>query len=244
VEEAETAAEAVARLEAKAKALGIENPDVLPPCDDGVFKTILTHRNSDFLRADFLSSITLLKVASSKVVQNELYLEHINEKRQRFEMNCDFVVEAEIRLDETGKNEKRAGAARGGTQSDTEIQLKAMDGDSLEHGHVNLLSRATYSLARLHGHQDAKQMDYHKLKRTFVIFIYNFTVFVNEDFANYFMLVNKKTGEICNEDMTLIFIELTKLDESLEKPVEEMDAAEQWAIFFKYAKHPDKKIWS
>ena len=46
------------------------------------------------------------------------------------------------------------------------------------------------------------------------------------------------TGELLSDAISLTFVELSKLDEVIKKPVGEMTALEKWSVFFQYAPDP------
>ncbi|MDR2174642.1 MAG: hypothetical protein LBO82_01730, partial [Synergistaceae bacterium] len=50
----------------------IEVPDILPPSDDGVFKTLLTHPNAGFCLRDIIASNIGLPVKEATVRNTEL----------------------------------------------------------------------------------------------------------------------------------------------------------------------------
>jgi hypothetical protein len=48
-------------------------------------------------------------------------------------------------------------------------------------------------------------------------------------------------GSVLSGNTQIIFIELTKLDKVLEKPVSEMTDIEKWSVYLRYANHADKQ---
>ena len=89
-------------------------PELLPPSEDGVFKTLLTHPDAKPILRDVVESYLKFPVVNVEVRNVELHIANINEKRERFDVNC---------------------VADDGTQFEIEMQSDAMSGDSsgLEH---------------------------------------------------------------------------------------------------------------
>jgi hypothetical protein len=98
-------------------------PELLPPSEDGVFKTLLTHPDAKPILRDIISSILEIPVVDVEVKNTELPISDIGEKRERLDVNC--------RID-------------GGIQADVEMQTEPMQGDSTAGGHTTLKSRAIY----------------------------------------------------------------------------------------------------
>ena len=48
-------------------------------------------------------------------------------------------------------------------------------------------------------------------------------------------------GRPLTDDQTIIFVELTKVDALLEKPVNKLTTIEQWALFFRYSTDTSKR---
>ena len=56
-------------------------------------------------------------------------------------------------------------------------------------------------------------------------------------FVNEFSM-RTEDGYLFNDDIQVIFIELSKLNELLEKPVDQMTSLEMWSLFLRYADIP------
>jgi predicted transposase/invertase (TIGR01784 family) len=196
-------------------------PDILPPSEDGVFKSILTREESEPVLRDVISSVLKMPIAEAAVLSAELPITDMNEKRGIFDVNC--------KLD-------------GNKQAAVEMQANSMKGDSIETGHPNIRGRSVLELCKLHAKQPSRGSRYADIMKSYQITFCGYTVFPGVDsFINWFSFRNGEGYEL-SDAVGIIIVELTKLGKIMEKPVEKMTPAEMWAIFFKYgnsAKHSD-----
>jgi predicted transposase/invertase (TIGR01784 family) len=192
-------------------------PELLPPSEDGIFKTLLTHEDAKPVLRDVIASILNIPVAEATVRNGELPISDIGEKRERFDVNCKTAD---------------------GKQIDVEMQAEPMRGDSVETGCANLKNRAVYYLCDLHASQEGRGTDYGELMRSFQITLCDFTVFPKKkEFVSRFFF-RDEAGEALSEAAGIVFVELSKLKTAMRKPVSEMTPAEMWAIFFGHADEP------
>ncbi|MDR2295472.1 MAG: Rpn family recombination-promoting nuclease/putative transposase, partial [Clostridiales Family XIII bacterium] len=63
-------------------------PEILPPSEDGVFKTLLTHPDAKPVLRDVIASILRIPVTDVHVRNTELPISDVNEKRERLDVNC------------------------------------------------------------------------------------------------------------------------------------------------------------
>ncbi|MDR1620858.1 MAG: hypothetical protein LBS00_00625 [Synergistaceae bacterium] len=70
--------------------VGIEVPEILPPSDDGVFKTLMTHPDAKPCLRDIISSNIGLPVKEVALRNTELATNYVVEKRERFDVNCEI----------------------------------------------------------------------------------------------------------------------------------------------------------
>ena len=67
----------------------------------------------------------------------------------------------------------------------------------------------------------------------------SYTVFPKlQGYANSFSLRHDSSNELLSDIIHVIFIELSKLSEIVEKSVSDMSELEKWAVFFQYANIP------
>jgi len=195
-----------------------EVPELLPPSEDGVFRTLLTHPDAEPVLRDVIESFLHLSVVKVEVRNTELPISDINEKRERFDVNCS--------IDD-------------GSQIEIEMQSQIMGGDSKRVDYKIIKDRSIYYLCDLHSGQPGRGIRYENFLRSFQITFCGYTVFTEqEDFISHFSFRNEKGQELSNA-VGIVFIELSKLNDIIKKPVSDMTGEEQWSIFFAYG--GDKK---
>ena len=62
--------------------------DILPPSDDRIFKVLLTHPNAKQVLINVVSTVIERKVIDAQVRNIELPAMHVEEKAERFDVNC------------------------------------------------------------------------------------------------------------------------------------------------------------
>ena len=193
-------------------------PELLPPSEDGVFKTLLTHPEAKPVLRDVVESYLRFPVVRVEVRNVELPIADINEKREKFDVNC---------------------TVNDGSQCDVEMQSEAMTGDSMKTNHTIIKSRSIYNLCDLHSSQDGRGVRYDRLLRSFQMMFCGYTVFRNnERFVRRFTFRDEDGVEL-SDAVGIIFVELTKLGSVMNKPVETMTGEEIWSLFFAYASDPE-----
>ncbi|GHV09357.1 hypothetical protein FACS1894217_13460 [Clostridia bacterium] len=189
-------------------------PKILPPSDDAVFKTLMTHPDANPLLKFIISSIIGLNVESVMVRGNELPVSSSQDKQERFDVNC---------VTDTGE------------QVEIELQAMPMAGDNRDNRHTQIKTRSVYYLCDLHSSQPGKGVSYGDLARSYQITFCGYDVFENRpDFINRFTLKNDEGDEL-TDAINVVFVELSKLDGALRKPVMDMTATEMLSVFLKYA---------
>ena len=192
-------------------------PELLPPSEDGVFKTLLTHPDAKPVLRDVVESYLQFSVVKVEVRNVELPISDINEKRERFDVSCTI---------------------NDGSQLDVEMQSEAISGDSVRTNHKIVKSRAIYHLCDLHSGQSGRNIRYDKLMRSFQMTFCGYRVFQDsEDFVRRFSF-HDESGVELSDSVGIIFIELTKLGGMMKKPVESMTGEELWALFFAVGSDP------
>ena len=121
-------------------------PELLPPSEDGVFKTLMTHPDAKPILRDVVESYLRFPVVNVEVRNAEMHIADIKEKRERFDVNC---------------------TADDGTQCEIEMQSEAMSGDSAGTNHKIIKSRAIYNLCDLHSGQSGRSVRYDMLMRSY-----------------------------------------------------------------------------
>ena len=189
--------------------------DILPPSDDRVFKLLLTSQESKPVLIDLLSSVLQRPVMDVEVRNNEPPPETMEEKAERLDVNC--------RIDDD-------------SQADVEMQASRIEEDD-DDRHQNLHGKSVYYLCDLHSSQPSKGIRrYDKLARTYQVTFCSYTVFHERvNFVNFFSLRHDEDNGLLSDAIHVIYVELSKLKELLQKPVQDMTDLEKWAIFFRYA---------
>ncbi len=199
----------------------IMDMDILPPSDDRVFKLILTASESKPVLIDLITAVTGRTVVDVIVRNNELPPGDTEEKAERLDINCSI---------------------NDGTQIDIEMQANRIQEES-DGGHRNLKGKSVYYLCDLHSSQPSKGVRrYDRLVSTYQVTFCSYTVFPDsERFIHSFSMREDETGELLSDAVKAIFIELSKLDGIMKKPVSDMTDIEKWAVFLQYASDTSKR---
>ena len=188
---------------------------ILPPSDDRIFKVLLTHPDAKRVLIDVISSVIERKVVDAHVRNIELPVMDINEKAERFDVNCTI---------------------DSGDQIDVEMHSCPQEEVRLEP--VNFFNKYIYYLTDLHSSQESKGKKYHALVRTYQITFCMNTVFPSRaDFVSRFSL-RSQDGRQLSDQINMVIVELNKLETLLGRPVDRLTALEKWSLFFKYAPEP------
>ena len=194
-----------------------QEKSILPPTDDRLFKLLMTSPDLKPVLTDVVSSIIRQPIRDAQVRNNELPTDDINDKQERLDVNC---------------------ITDDGRQVNLEMQASRLS--ELPGGnHENLKNKSVYYLCDLFATQDIKGRDYNKLAKTYQVTFCTYTVFPEQEkFVNEFTMCNED-GEQLNDSLTVVFVELSKLEKILQKPVEQMTSLEKWSIFLQYADKPE-----
>ncbi len=192
--------------------------EILPPSDDRIFKVILTSPEAGPVLMDLIASIIGRPVIDVVVRNTELPIGDIEEKAERFDVNCQ--------IDD-------------GSQIDLEMMASRIEEDA-DGEHRNLKGKGVYYLCDLHSSQPAKGLRrYDKLARTYQVTFCSYTVFTRRtSYVNSFSLRHDGDNELLTDAIRVIYVELSKLNEILKKSVDAMTDLEKWAVFFQYANQP------
>ena len=192
--------------------------DILPPSDDRVFKLILTNQEAKPVLIDLISSIIKRPVVDVEVRNNEIPPNDTQEKAERLDVNC--------RIDD-------------GSQIDLEMQASRIQEES-DGRYQNLKGKSIYYLCDLHSSQPSKGVRrYDRLARTYQVTFCSYTVFPERtQYVNSFSLRHDEDNELLSDAIQVVYVELSKLQEIMEKSVDDMTDLEKWAVFFQYASEP------
>jgi len=189
--------------------------DILPPSDDRIFKTLLTHPDAERILIDIVSAIIERTVVAVQVRNIEPPVMDTDEKNERFDVNC---------------------TVENGDQIDVEMHCSEREEIGVKR--INFINKYLYYLTDLHSSQASRGKAYHKLSRTYQATFSLHTVFPDrKGFVNRFSM-RTEDGEQLSDQINMVIIELSKLNEIVLKPVGELSAFEMWSLFFKYAQDP------
>jgi len=193
--------------------------DILPPSDDRIFKVLLTHPNAKKVLIDIISAVIEKPVLDVHIRNNVLPSMDIDEKEERLDVNCTI---------------------ENGDQVNVEMQCSEME--EIGFSFTNFINRYVYYLSDLHSSQKSKGMEYHDLVRTYQATFCMYNVLPDwHDFVNRFTL-RSANGKQLSDQLNMVIIELDKIKEMLNKPVEEMTSFEKWSLFFRFAQDPMQRV--
>ena len=190
--------------------------DILPPYNDRIFKTLLTHPDAKPALIDLISACIDRDVVDVQIRNNELPISDIEEKGERFDVNC---------------------ITNDGTQIDVEMQGSRM-AEGLG-GHLNFINRSIYYLTDLHSSQKSRSIDYSELAASYQVTFCMYAVLPGRD--GYINKANLRfnDGELLSEQINVVIIELSKLGDILKKSAAEMTSLEMWSVFLGCADNPN-----
>ncbi|MDR2577458.1 MAG: Rpn family recombination-promoting nuclease/putative transposase [Chitinispirillales bacterium] len=193
----------------------LKDADILPPSDDHIFKTLLTHPDAEHVLVDIISAVIERTVISVQIRNTELPATYTEEKAERLDVNC--VID-------------------NGDQVNVEMHSSRIV--EPVGNHKNFTNKYIYYGTDLHSSQTSKGKKYFEFARTYQITFCSYTVLPNRrDYVNRAAL-RFPDGELLSDQINLIIVEMSKLGDVLKKPVEELTSLESWSIFLGYA--PDK----
>jgi len=192
--------------------------ELLDPRFDWCFKRIFTasEEQSKIALIDFLNSILFDGkdiIKDLTVLNNEMPVESYQQKKARFDIRVIF---------------------QNGEQALVEMELKAKD---------NFFKRSLHNISRMYSSQEISGKNFNSLKKCYMVGVMGQNLLGDDcDYINELTFKDKKGREYKDlSDMQIVYIELEKTAEFLEKPPEELTNAECWGIFLNYASYDDKR---
>jgi predicted transposase/invertase (TIGR01784 family) len=189
--------------------------EILPAKDDRIFKSLLTRSEpeSKIVLMDVIGSVIGRKVTDVVIKNNEPATTDVSQKQERLDVNCEIDGREIVNIEMQSSHIREI--------PDTE--------------HRNLKNKSVFYGCDLFSSQSIKGRSYAELVKTYQITFVAYTIFPkSREYRSEFKL-RSENGDVLTNDLAYIFIELSKLKEVLEKPVEEMTALEMWSIFFECA---------
>jgi predicted transposase/invertase (TIGR01784 family) len=194
------------------------NVDILPAYDDRVFKLLMTAPEAKPALMNLVPAVIKRQIKDVRVRNNEIPPGDTEEKAVRLDINC---------------------VTDDGSQVDIEMQSSRIE-EKPGGGHKNLKGKSIYYLCDLHSSQTSKGKSYDELARAYQITFCGYTVFPSRStFINSFSMRHDEDNGLFHDSINVLFVELSKLEELLKKPIGEMTDLEKWALFLRYAGNPD-----
>jgi predicted transposase/invertase (TIGR01784 family) len=193
------------------------SPDdtVIDICRDKAFKAAFTTDNptSQGALRSLISAYIGRKVEALTVIANEPAPADLRDRQIRYDLR--------VKVD-------------GGELANVEVTLYPSSFEAL---------RFEYYLARLHAGQAVRGgRDYRKLAPAWQInFVSGRKLFSDQWCIHQFEYYDPERGISLGGRTRIIVVELEKVGQLLEKPVERLSAVERWAVFFRYAADPEKR---
>ena len=189
--------------------------DILPPSDDRIFKTLLTHPDAKPVLIDVVSAAIERPVIDVQVRNIEPPAMDIDEKAERFDVNC---------------------TVDGGTQVDVEMHSSPIE--EIGGTHTGFVNKYLYYLTDLHSSQKSRGVKYRDLASTYQVTFCEYTVFpTRPGYVSRFSM-RTQDGTPLSDQINMVIVELSKLGEIAAKPVEKLTPIEMWSLFFHYAPDP------
>jgi len=189
--------------------------DILPPSDDRIFKVLLTHPNAKQVLIDVISSVIEQKVVDVQIRNNELPAMDVDEKNERFDVNCTI---------DTGDQ--------------VDVEMHCYRQNELDSEHTNFINKYVYFLTDLHSSQKSKSVTYRNFVKTYQITFCMYNIFpYSTDYVHWFSLRTIKEIQLTDQ-INIIIIELDKINEMLKKPLDKLTSFEKWSLFLRFAQEP------
>jgi len=193
-----------------------ETEDIIDIRYDNVFKAVFTRGTPVSQRAlsRLISALICREITVITISVNEPAIDNIRDRQIRFDIHC---------------------RTKTGELINVEMSLNP---DPFE------LIRLEFYAGKLFTGQDikGKSKSYDDLKLTYQIAILaKERFFKDEKFLHSFEYYDSVNGVSLNGKSRIITLELSKLEEIVEKSTDEMSAQEYWAVFFKYLTDTSKR---
>jgi len=195
-----------------------KDAEILPPYDDRLFKVIMTSPDAKPALKFVVKEIINDSVDDVVVRNTEMPVSDINEKMPRFDVNC---------------------LINDGSQADIEMQAHPMKEESGS-GHEILRARSIFNLCDLHATQNSRGVEYNCIRRTYQVMFCAFPVFKgHSEFIYRFSMRHDEDNWLLHNAIQSVFVDLTKLNDIINKPAEQMTDMERFSVFLRYADDPD-----
>jgi predicted transposase/invertase (TIGR01784 family) len=183
---------------------------------DNVFKMVFVKNAPESTGAlsKLVSALISKDVTIVSILANEPVIDNLRDRQIRYDINC---------------------RAESGELINVEMCLDPKPYEPV---------RLEFHTAKLFTGQDirGKDKNFSNLKRTYQIAILaNEKFFPDKEFFHTFEYYDSIRKVSLNGRTQIITLELTKLDEVVDKPINEMNVSERWAVFFRYLTDRSKR---
>jgi hypothetical protein len=100
--------------------------------------------------------------------------------------------------------------------------------------------RIEYFLCRLFASQDIRGRQFSQLKRSYQISILGDNLYKDRHAVHSFEYYDRERETVLGGRTAVLTLELRKLEDLLEKPLEETSGQERWGLFLRYAAEPER----
>jgi len=193
-----------------------DTDDLIDICYDNVFKAVFTKESPESRKAlsRLVSAFIGRDVQAVKITANEPAIDNIRDRQMRFDIAC--------------QTEK-------GELINVEMSLNPTSIEPV---------RLEFHIGKLFTGQDIRgsDKDYGDLKEAYQIaFLVKERFFADDAFLHTFEYYDRKNSMPLGGRSRIITLELSKLEEVVEKPAGEMSSPEHWAVYFRYLRDMDKR---
>ena len=191
--------------------------EIMSPLVDYVFKRIFTadEANSKAALIDFINSILEHEndetIVDLTIVNPQVPVERAGEKKSIFDIRAKY---------------------NSGRQAIIEMQKDPVPG---------FKKRAQHIISKAYASQEISGVDYGKLEKCYLICITNYGAIAwDKEYIKDYRFRDRQ-GKDLTADETIVFLDLSKIDDIVEKDIKQMTNVDMWAIFFKYANDNEKR---
>jgi predicted transposase/invertase (TIGR01784 family) len=191
--------------------------EILNPMVDYIFKRIFTADDTNAKAAliDLINSILEYenddKIIDLTIVNPQIPVNKGSEKKSIFDIRAKY---------------------NNGRQAVIEMQKNVTS---------DFRKRSQHIISKAYVSQEISGTDFNKLEKCYLICITDFDIIKETDEYIKDYRWRDRQGNDLTDDKTIVFLDLSKIESVLTKPVDEMTNVEKWSIFFKYVTDDSKK---
>ena len=193
-----------------------QEDDIIDICKDNVFKAVFTKDmpQSRIALSKLVSALIGKEIIIENILANEIPINSLHDRQVRFDINCK---------------------AENGELINVEM---CYNPDSFEALRLEFHAGRLFTAQNIRG----SDKDYSDLLQVYQIAILGKNRIIPDDvFFHTFEYFDPVNSISLNGKTRIITLELSKLENVLEKPIDEMKAHEFWAIFFRYLTDKNKR---